>query len=133
MYKSVTVPTRTHTVERAEHAFALLRDGMPIGGTAVGTGINTHPEFAARVCSALTERVGCVFGEAGNHVEAQATKDSFVSAHGHLKTIAVSFSKIANDIRHLGSGPRCAIGELNLPAIQPLERSAGRLSADRGR
>jgi len=92
---------------------------MPIGGTAVGTGINTHPEFAKRVCDALTQRTGQSFRESDNHPAAQAAKDVFVFAHGHLKTIAVSLSKIANDIRHLGSGPRCGIGELNLPAIQP--------------
>ncbi|MEM9753883.1 MAG: class II fumarate hydratase, partial [Planctomycetota bacterium] len=99
-----------------------LGDHMPIGGTAVGTGINTHPEFAQRVCDALNDRIDLddgFFAEATNHPSAQAAKDSFVHAHGHLKTIAVSLSKIANDIRHLGSGPRCGIGELNLPAIQP--------------
>ena len=106
-------------IKRTDWAIKEMLVNVPIGGTAVGTGINTHPEFAAKVCTALTERVGCVFEEADNHVEAQATKDSFVSAHGHLKTIAVSMSKIANDIRHLGSGPRCSIGELSLPAIQP--------------
>jgi fumarate hydratase class II len=94
---------------------------LPIGGTAVGTGINTHPEFGSRVAELLTKRADLVeFVEAKNHhVEAQATKDQFVRAHGQLKTLAVSLSKIANDIRHLGSGPRCGIGELILPAIQP--------------
>ena len=92
---------------------------MPIGGTAVGTGINTHPEFAKRVCDVIKSRTVLPFEESDNHPAAQAAKDVFVFAHGHLKTIAVSLSKIANDIRHLGSGPRCGIGELNLPAIQP--------------
>jgi fumarate hydratase class II len=92
---------------------------MPIGGTAVGTGINTHPEFAAKVCAALSKKLGVTFTEAKNHFEAQAAKDSFVEAHGELKTIAVSLTKIANDIRHLGSGPRCGIFELMLPEIQP--------------
>ncbi|MGB0766921.1 MAG: class II fumarate hydratase [Phycisphaeraceae bacterium] len=92
---------------------------MPIGGTAVGTGINTHPEFAKRVCDVIKSRTALPFEESDNHPAAQAAKDVFVFAHGHLKTIAVSLSKIANDIRHLGSGPRCGIGELNLPAIQP--------------
>ncbi|MEO0515552.1 MAG: lyase family protein [Planctomycetota bacterium] len=95
---------------------------MPIGGTAVGTGINAHPEFAAKVCDTLNQRLqlkGVKFTEAGDHCEAQAAKDSFVHAAGDLKTIAVSLSKIANDIRHLGSGPRCGLGELELPAIQP--------------
>ena len=106
-------------VKRAGWALKEMLVNMPIGGTAVGTGINTHPEFASRVCTALTERTGCMFEEAENHFEAQAAKDSFVSAHGHLKTIAVSLSKIANDVRHLGSGPRCGIFELSLPATQP--------------
>jgi fumarate hydratase class II len=92
---------------------------MPIGGTAVGTGINTHPKFAAKVCVLLSNSLGSTFTEATNHPEAQAAKDSFVEAHGELKTIAVSLSKIANDIRLLGSGPRCSIFELSLPATQP--------------
>jgi fumarate hydratase class II len=92
---------------------------MPIGGTAVGTGINTHPKFAAMVCASLASRLGITFTEATNHPEAQAAKDSFVEAHGELKTIAVSLTKIANDIRMLGSGPRCGIFELSLPATQP--------------
>lgn len=110
-------------------AFAELRLGeamgelaaLPIGGTAVGTGINAHPDFAGLVAKTLVERTDAVeFVEAANHhVEAQATKDGFVRAHGYLKATVVSLSKIANDIRHLGSGPRCGIGELNLPAIQP--------------
>jgi fumarate hydratase class II len=92
---------------------------MPIGGTAVGTGINTHPKFAAKVCATLSQKLGATFTEAANHPEAQAAKDSFVEAHGELQTIAVSLSKIANDIRLLGSGPRCGIFELSLPATQP--------------
>jgi fumarate hydratase class II len=71
------------------------------------------------VCAALSSKLGATFAEANNHFEAQAAKDSFVEAHGELKTIAVSLSKIANDIRHLGSGPRCGIFELMLPEIQP--------------
>ena len=105
--------------DRAERAHATLTGNMPIGGTAVGTGINTHPEFGQRVCQILSQRTGCQFAEAEDHAEAQAAKDRFVEAHGQLKTIAVSLSKIANDIRHLGSGPRCGIFELQLPAIQP--------------
>ncbi len=108
-----------YSVIRASRAKARLLENMPIGGTAVGTGINTHPEFAAKVCAALSESLQLEFVEAGNHPEAQAAKDSFVEAHGELKTIAVSLSKIANDIRHLGSGPRCGIFELLLPEIQP--------------
>ncbi len=106
----------------------ILATLVPIGGTAVGTGINTHPEFGKRVCDALGDRVRTPesavvemieFQEAANHVAAQAAKDRFVEGHGHLKTIAVALTKIANDIRHLGSGPRCGINELILPAIQP--------------
>ncbi|MCC6682199.1 MAG: class II fumarate hydratase [Phycisphaeraceae bacterium] len=105
--------------DRAGWALKEMLVNMPIGGTAVGTGINTHTQFAAKVCEALSQRIGISFAEGKNHPEAQAAKDSFVSAHGHLKTIAVSLSKIAGDIRLLGSGPRCSIGELNLPATQP--------------
>jgi fumarate hydratase class II len=107
-----------YAVRRATLALE-LRTNLEIGGTAVGTGINTHPEFAAKVCQALTKRLGIEFEEAANHPEAQAAKDSFVGAHGELKTIAVSLTKIANDIRHLGSGPRCGIFEFTLPATQP--------------
>jgi fumarate hydratase class II len=108
-----------YAVVRAERARKRLQENMPIGGTAVGTGINTHPEFARRVCDALSNSLGVRFHEAGNHPEAQAAKDSFVEAHGQFKTIAVSLTKIANDLRHLGSGPRCGIFELLLPATQP--------------
>jgi fumarate hydratase, class II len=106
-------------VIRAERALKRLQENNPIGGTAVGTGINTHPKFSAKVCAALTRELGIQFTEAANHPEAQAAKDSFVEAHGELKTIAVSLTKIANDIRWLGSGPRCGIFELTLPATQP--------------
>jgi fumarate hydratase class II len=108
-----------YAVVRAGRALKRLQENMPIGGTAVGTGINTHPKFAAKVCTTLSNELGAAFTEAANHPEAQAAKDSFVEAHGELKTIAVSLSKIANDIRLLGSGPRCGIFELLLPATQP--------------
>ncbi len=108
-----------YAVVRAGRALRRLEENMPIGGTAVGTGINTHPQFASKVCAGLTKALGGNFQEAANHPEAQAAKDSFVEAHGELKTIAVSISKIANDIRLLGSGPRCGIFELSLPATQP--------------
>lgn len=108
-----------YSVIRANRALKRLEENMPIGGTAVGTGINTHPHFAAKVCVALSNKLGGTYAEAANHPEAQAAKDSFVEAHGELKTIAVSLSKIANDIRLLGSGPRCSIFELSLPATQP--------------
>jgi fumarate hydratase, class II len=92
---------------------------LALGGTAVGTGINTHPAFAARVAALLTERTGFPFRESANHFEAQGAKDAVVQLSGTLKTVAVSLTKIANDVRWLGSGPRCGLGELNLPATQP--------------
>jgi fumarate hydratase class II len=108
-----------YSVIRASRALKRLEENLPIGGTAVGTGINTHPRFAAKVCVALSNELGATFTEAANHPEAQAAKDSFVEAHGELKTIAVSLTKIAGDIRLLGSGPRCGVFELSLPATQP--------------
>jgi fumarate hydratase class II len=108
-----------YAVLRAGRALKRLQENMPIGGTAVGTGINTHPKFAGIVCTKLSASLGAQFAEATNHPEAQAAADSFVEAHGELKTIAVSLSKIANDIRLLGSGPRCGVFELSLPATQP--------------
>jgi fumarate hydratase class II len=108
-----------NAVHHTGDAAGCFTNFLPIGGTAVGTGINAHPEFGSRVAATLSQRTGMTFREAGNHPEAQACRDLSVDAHARLKTIAVSLSKIANDIRHLGSGPRCGIGELNLPAIQP--------------
>jgi len=104
--------------QRALEALDAL-DELPIGGTAVGTGINTHPDFGRIVCKELSRTLGINFREAPNHFEAQHAKDAVVETSGHLKTIAISLSKIANDIRWLGSGPRCGIGELKLPAVQP--------------
>ncbi|MBN4058883.1 class II fumarate hydratase [bacterium AH-315-J04] len=103
---------------RATKAVKALRE-LPIGGTAVGTGINTHPEFGKRMCVFLTEYTGVEFVEAEDHFEAQASKDAVCEASGHLKTMAVSLTKIANDIRLLGCGPRCGIGEISLPSVQP--------------
>jgi fumarate hydratase, class II len=108
-----------YCVMRAERAMIRLAENLPIGGTAVGTGINTHPEFGRRVSDKLAKQTRIPFKEAPNHVEAQATRDCVVEASGHLKTIAVALSKIANDIRWLGSGPRCGLFELALPATQP--------------
>jgi len=108
-----------YCVMRAERAMVRLAENLPIGGTAVGTGINTHPEFGERVAAKLAKQTKVPFKEAPNHIEAQATRDCVVEASGHLKTIAVSLSKIANDIRWLGSGPRCGLFELALPATQP--------------
>ncbi len=92
---------------------------LAIGGTAVGTGINTHVEFGSRVAKELSKLTGLKFVEAPNHFEAQAAFDGAVEVSGTLKTVAVSLSKIANDIRLLGSGPRAGIGELKLPTVQP--------------
>ena len=107
-----------HAEERLGQALAALAH-LPLGGTAVGTGINTHPEFGSRVASTLSKSTGFHFQEAANHFEAQHAKDAFVLASGVLKTVAVSLSKIAGDIRLMGCGPRCGIGELKLPAVQP--------------
>jgi len=108
-----------YCVTRAERAMVRLAENLPIGGTAVGTGINTHPRFAKIVVRRLRAATGIKFAEALNHFEAQATRDCVVEASGELKTIAISFTKIANDIRWLGSGPRCGLFELSLPATQP--------------
>ncbi|HKK69720.1 MAG TPA: class II fumarate hydratase [Candidatus Krumholzibacteria bacterium] len=105
-------------MERCDVAIEALSE-LAIGGTAVGTGINTHPQFSKKVCQQLSNATGLTFREANNHPEAQAAKDGYVEVSGELRTIAVSLSKIANDIRWLGSGPRCGLGELSLPATQP--------------
>jgi fumarate hydratase, class II len=106
------------SVERAQRAIVALRE-LPLGGTAVGTGINSHPEFAKQAVRVIAQQTGIDFVEAHNHFEAQAAKDGVVEASGLLKTIAVSLTKIANDIRWLASGPRCGIGEIGIPATQP--------------
>ncbi len=103
---------------RAGNAISAIEE-LAIGGTAVGTGLNSHPGFGGKVIHHLWNRTGLAFREARNHFEAQAAKDGLVQAGGQLKTIAVSLFKIANDIRWLGSGPRCGIGEILLPATQP--------------
>jgi fumarate hydratase, class II len=107
-----------HADRRIMQKLITLRE-LPIGGTAVGTGINTHPQFAKLVCEILTHETREAFHEAENHFEAQHAKDAVAAASGVLRTIAISLTKIANDIRWLGSGPRCGIGELRLPATQP--------------
>ncbi len=103
---------------RAERAVKAL-ERLPLGGTAVGTGLNAHPEFARKTIEKLSQELGVPLYEVPNHFEAAAARDACVEASGHLKTIAVSLAKVANDIRLLGSGPRCGIGELKLPAVQP--------------
>ncbi|MGB5174751.1 MAG: class II fumarate hydratase, partial [Thermoanaerobaculia bacterium] len=92
---------------------------LALGGTAVGTGLNAHPEFAVGVIDRLAVRTRHPFVPAPNKFEAMAAKDAAVECSGALKTIAVSLTKIANDIRWLGSGPRCGIGEITLPSLQP--------------
>lgn len=103
---------------RAGNAIAAIEE-LALGGTAVGTGLNCHPEFSGCVMHHLWNRTGIMFREARNHFEAQGAKDGLVEVSGYLKTIAVSVFKIANDIRWLSSGPSCGIGEIRLPEIQP--------------
>lgn len=92
---------------------------LPLGGTAVGTGINTHKHFAAHTIKGIAKELGLKLRETANHFEAQASIDSFVQTSGILRTIAISLMKIANDIRLLASGPRCGLNEITLPATQP--------------
>ncbi len=92
---------------------------LPVGGTAVGTGINTHPEFGRRVCAVLADETDIAFVEAENHFEANAQRDGLVEAHGQLRTVATTLFNVANNIRWLGSGPRCGFGEVILPDLQP--------------
>ncbi len=107
-----------HGIRRVESTRNHLSE-LAIGGTAVGTGINSHPEFGRRMARKLTQMTGVRFKEAENHFEAQGAKDAVVETSGALKTVAVSLTKIANDIRWLGSGPRCGIGEILIPPVQP--------------
>ena len=92
---------------------------VALGGTAVGTGVNTHPEFSARTCKLLSEATGVSVRETDNHFQAQATLDAVVEASGELKTIAISLHKIANDIRFIACGPRAGLGEITVPEVQP--------------
>ncbi|MQG88398.1 MAG: class II fumarate hydratase [SAR202 cluster bacterium] len=104
--------------KRAEKALAEL-SVLALGGTAVGTGIGMHPEFATRVINRLREMTGVNLSETTNHFQAQSTLDAAVAASGELKSIAVGMMKISNDLRWLGSGPRAGIGEISLPEVQP--------------
>jgi fumarate hydratase class II len=109
-------------MERAERRLAHAKDELSwvaLGGTAVGTGINTHPEFARRVLEIVSKEAGVAVKETDNHFQAQATLDSLVEASGSLRTVAVSLLKIANDVRLLASGPRCGLGEIAIPEVQP--------------
>ncbi|HEY1109718.1 MAG TPA: class II fumarate hydratase [Opitutaceae bacterium] len=103
---------------RVRRAVEALHE-LAIGGTAVGTGINCHPQFAAHVCRILKADTGIAFREAANHFEAQAAQDDCVEVAGILTAVAAALTKIASDIRLLGSGPRAGLGELRLPATQP--------------
>lgn len=105
-------------IDRVRAALPRLCE-LPLGGTAVGTGINTPPGFSARVIELVAEHTGLPLVEAHNHFEAQAAQDSLVETSGAVRTIAVSLVKIANDLRWMGSGPRTGIGELALPDLQP--------------
>jgi fumarate hydratase class II len=107
-----------HGIRRVENVRKHLAE-LAIGGTAVGTGMNTHPKFAGLVVQKINEMTGISFREAENHFEAQGAKDAAVEASSALKTLAVSLMKIANDIRWLSSGPRCGLGEILLPEVQP--------------
>ncbi|MEO8437489.1 MAG: lyase family protein, partial [Chloroflexota bacterium] len=91
----------------------------PLGGTAVGTGINAHPEYAFRATAKLSALTGLAVRETANHFHAQATLDAAIAAHGAIRTIALSLWKIASDIRLMGMGPRAGIAELALPETQP--------------
>jgi fumarate hydratase class II len=109
-------------VEEAVRRAQAARDELltvPLGGTAVGTGINAHPEYAARACAGLTELLALPVREAPNHFHAQATLDVAIAAHGGVRAIALGLWKIASDIRLLGMGPRAGLAELALPETQP--------------
>ncbi len=105
-------------IRRIQNGMQSLSE-LPLGGTAVGTGINTHPLFAKKTISIINKKTGGGFREAADHFEAQGARDACVEVSGALKTVATSLIKIANDIRWLGSGPRCGIGEIHLPDTQP--------------
>ncbi|MGI9497607.1 MAG: class II fumarate hydratase [Mariniblastus sp.] len=106
------------SIRRARQAVAAVCE-LPVGGTAVGSGINTHPEFGHRVAAELASTTGIEFVEAVDHFEANAQRDGLVDCHGHLKTIASTLFNVTNNIRWLGSGPRCGFYELALPTRQP--------------
>ena len=108
----------SYSVQRMKRAQEALAE-VALGGTAVGTGVNTHPEFSSRTCAFVSEAAGVEIRETGNHFQAQASLDALVEASGELKTVAISLHKIANDIRFIASGPRAGLGEISLPEVQP--------------
>jgi fumarate hydratase class II len=107
-----------HGIARVKATLPDLRE-LAIGGTAVGTGLNTHPEFGRRMAAEIGKLAGTTFSEASNHFEAQGAQDGACWAGGALNTVAASLMKIANDVRLMNSGPRCGLAEISLPAIQP--------------
>jgi fumarate hydratase class II len=107
-----------NSIRRLGRVWEVLAE-VALGGTAVGTGVNTHPEFAARTCQGLSELAGVAIRETENHFQAQGTLDAIVEASGELRTIAISLHKIANDIRFMACGPRAGLGEITLPEVQP--------------
>src|SRR2546428_638493 len=107
-----------HGIRRVSAARAALAE-LAIGGTAVGTGINAHPDLPGRVVEKISAATNTKFRVAENHFEAQAARDALVEASGAIRTVAISMIKIANDLRWLGSGPHTGLRELNLPAVQP--------------
>jgi fumarate hydratase, class II len=106
------------SIERARQALGAVLE-LPVGGTAVGSGINTHPEFGCRVAAVLADQTGLDFVEAEDHFEANAQRDGLVECHGQLKAIATTLLNVANNIRWLGSGPRCGFYEVKIPDLQP--------------
>jgi fumarate hydratase, class II len=106
------------STDRAVAAIEALLE-LPIGGTAIGTGVNTHAEFGGRVCELLVKETGLPFVEAIDHFEANAQRDGLVECHGQLRTVAATLFNVANNIRWLASGPRCGLHEIQLPALQP--------------
>ncbi|MBI2455273.1 MAG: class II fumarate hydratase, partial [candidate division NC10 bacterium] len=115
---SAWVSQLDHTLQHLQAALPHLYE-LAIGGTAVGTGLNSHPEFAQRAARKLADLTGHPFVSAANKFEALAAHDALVAAHGSLKTLAAGFMKIANDVRWLASGPRCGIGEIAIPENEP--------------
>ncbi len=108
----------TLSVRRAERAIEAVLE-LPVGGTAVGSGINTHPEFGSRVAAELARLTGIPFAEAANHFEGNSQRDGLVECHGQLKAIASTLFNVSNNIRWLGSGPRCSFYEIKIPDLQP--------------
>ena len=106
------------SITRAEAAVKAVLE-LPVGGTAVGSGINTHPEFGSRVAKVLADQTKIPFVEAVDHFEANAQRDGLVECHGNLKSVATTLHNVSNNIRWLGSGPRCGFYEVALPTRQP--------------